>query len=333
MCRMCLVEVERAAGCHPDAQLLHRGHPGHGGRHRLRQGEEGPGRRPGVPPDQPSARLPGLRQGRRVPAPGPDAGLRPRGDPVRGGEAPLREADPDLGAGAARPRALHPVQPVHPVRRGGGGGGPDRLHRPWRAAPGRHLPRAAVHLVLLGQHRTDLSGGRPDRQPVPVRRPTLGPRPGGVDVHDVRRRVPGGRPVLVQPVDPPARHRHRPGQPRLAVRQGPVRLGRRQPRGPAHRADGAQGRHPGRRVVARGARARWPRAAGRPCGGPGVGRGDRRCPAHQRGGLRLGPGGQGRARHRLGRRPAGRRAARPRWSWGCPGPPSTRRRRRPPWSC
>jgi hypothetical protein len=33
-----------------------------------------------------------LRQGRRVPAAGPDAGLRPGRDPVRRGEAPLREA-------------------------------------------------------------------------------------------------------------------------------------------------------------------------------------------------------------------------------------------------
>ena len=39
--------------------------------------QEGPGRRPRVPAHQPPARLPGLRQGRRVPAAGPDDGLRP----------------------------------------------------------------------------------------------------------------------------------------------------------------------------------------------------------------------------------------------------------------
>ena len=36
--------------------------------------------------------------------------------------------------------------------------------------------------------------------------------------------LPGGRAVLGQPADPPARHRLGPGQPRLAVRQGPLRL-------------------------------------------------------------------------------------------------------------
>ena len=134
---------ERPAWRHADAELLHRGRAGHGGRHRLRQGEEGPGRRPRVPPDQPPARLPGVRQGRRVPPAGPDPGLRPGRDPLRRGEAPLREADAHLGAGPARPRAVHPVQPVHPVRRRGGGRGPDRLHRAGRADPDRHLPRAA----------------------------------------------------------------------------------------------------------------------------------------------------------------------------------------------
>ena len=43
-------------------------------------------------------------------------------------------------------------------------------------------------------------------------------------LHHLRGRVPGGRAVVVQPGDPPARHRRRPGQPRLAVRQGPLRL-------------------------------------------------------------------------------------------------------------
>ena len=132
---------ERPPGRHPPARLLHRGHRGLGGGHRLRQGEEGPGRGARVPAGQPPARLPGLRQGRRVPPAGPDPRLRPGGDPVRGGEAALREAHPHLRAGAARPRAVHPVQPLHPLRRRGGRRGPDRLHRPGRAARGEHLPR------------------------------------------------------------------------------------------------------------------------------------------------------------------------------------------------
>ena len=42
-------------------------------------------------------------KGGRVPAPGPDPGLRPRRDPFRRGEAPFREAHRALGARPARP--------------------------------------------------------------------------------------------------------------------------------------------------------------------------------------------------------------------------------------
>ena len=107
-------------------------------------------------------------------------------------------------------------------------------------------------------------------------------------------------------------HRRRPGQPRLAVRQGPVRLRCGQQRRPPDRAAHPQGRArwcrpPGTR--------RWPRwpTGWRKATDDGRGRGgrrDRRGPADQRRGLRLGQAGQGGARHRLGRRPAGRRPAR-----------------------
>ena len=119
--------------------------------------EEGPGGRPRVPPHQPPARLPGLRPGRRVPPPGPDLRLRPGGEPVRGGEAALRQAAPHLRSRAARPGALHPLRPLHPLRRRGG----RRPAHPVRRAGGRdagaHLPQPAVHLLLLGEHRPDLS--------------------------------------------------------------------------------------------------------------------------------------------------------------------------------
>ena len=89
----------------------------HEGRHGERGHQEGAGRRPRVPADQPPARLPRVRQGRRVPAAGPDALLRPGREPVRRGEAALREADHDQRPRGPRPRALHPVRPLHPVRR------------------------------------------------------------------------------------------------------------------------------------------------------------------------------------------------------------------------
>ena len=125
----------------PAARLLRAGGRRPGGRHRLAQGQEGPGRRPRVPPHQPPPRLPGVRPGRRVPPPGPDLRLRPGREPVRRGEAPLGEAHPDQPPGGPRPGALHPVRPLHPLRRRGGRRRRDRLHRPGRRHRGQHLPR------------------------------------------------------------------------------------------------------------------------------------------------------------------------------------------------
>ena len=203
--------------------------------------QEGPGRRPRVPPHQPPARLPGVRQGRRVPAAGPDDRLRPGREPLRRGEAALREADPDQRPGAARPRALHPLRPLHPLRQGGGRRPADPLHRPGQRDPGQHLPRPPVRLVLQRQHRADLPGRRAHRHAVPVQGPPVGPRAGRVHLHDLlgrlphRRRSPRRNEVLRY-----QRRRHRPGQLGLAVRQGPLRLRGRQLRRPPRRPAGAR---------------------------------------------------------------------------------------------
>ena len=93
---------------------------------------------------QPPARLPGVRQGWRVPAAGPGVQPRPRREPLRRGEAALREADPDQRPRLPRPRAVHPVRPLHPLRRRGGRRRADPLHRPRQPHPGQHVPRRAV---------------------------------------------------------------------------------------------------------------------------------------------------------------------------------------------
>ena len=100
-----------------------------------------PGRRARVPAHQPPARLPGVRPRRRVPAAGPDARVRSGRVALRRGEAPLREADPDQRPRAARPRALHPVRPLHALRRRDRRRPADRLRRPRRPHRGHHLPR------------------------------------------------------------------------------------------------------------------------------------------------------------------------------------------------
>ena len=90
-----------------------------GGGDRQRRRPQGPGRCAGVPAGQPPPGLPRVRQGRGVPPAGPDHGLRAGREPLRGGEAPLRQAAGDQRAGLPRPGALHPLRPLHPLRRRG----------------------------------------------------------------------------------------------------------------------------------------------------------------------------------------------------------------------
>ncbi len=75
-CRMCLVEVEKAPKLHDRLHSYRR--RGHGGADRLPTGGPGPQVDARVPADKPPARLPRLRQGRRVRASGPDLPLRRR---------------------------------------------------------------------------------------------------------------------------------------------------------------------------------------------------------------------------------------------------------------
>ena len=131
-CRMCLVEVEGLpklqAGCTLTAQdgMVVRT------AQTSREGGRGPERDARVHPRQPPARLPGLRQGRRVPAPGPDVPLRARPDADDVPEADVRQADPDLADDRARPRALHPLLPLHALLARRRRGRPARRAQPRR---------------------------------------------------------------------------------------------------------------------------------------------------------------------------------------------------------
>ena len=73
-CRMCLVEVEKAPKPLPACATPVT--EGMKVRTAVGQGDQGAEGRDGVPADQPSARLPDLRPGRRVPAAGPRGRLR-----------------------------------------------------------------------------------------------------------------------------------------------------------------------------------------------------------------------------------------------------------------
>ena len=191
----------------------------------------------GAPAHQPPARLPGVRQGRRVPPAEPGDEQRPLDLPLRGRQAHLPQADQHLLAGPARPRALRAVRPVHPLLRPDRRRPVHRARRARRAAAGRHLRGAAVRELLLGQHRADLPGGCPHRSGLPLPLPSVRPRVDPERVRALRERL---RPAH----RPPPRHgaapdgAERPGRERgVELRQGPLglrlHLGRRPPRAAA----------------------------------------------------------------------------------------------------
>ncbi len=101
-----------------------------------------------VPADLPSARLPDLRQGRRVPAaePDPAATARARSRFVYDDKMHLDKHVPLGRLDLPRPRALHPVRALHPLpgrdrRRPGA-----RLLRARAQAGDRHLLRPGLRL-------------------------------------------------------------------------------------------------------------------------------------------------------------------------------------------
>ena len=125
----------------PADRLQHARAAGHGRAHQLRDRQGRPGRRAGVPAREPPARLPGLRQGRRVPPAGPHLPLRPGAHALRRAQAPLPEAARPVVGDRARPRALHlllPLRALQPGRRRGQGarhGAAGRRRRDRDAAP------------------------------------------------------------------------------------------------------------------------------------------------------------------------------------------------------
>ena len=143
--------------------------------------------------------------------------------PLRGQEAHLRQAGPDLHPGAARPRAVRAVRALHPLLQPDRGRPDDRAAGARRAAAGRHRRGRPVRVVLLRQHHPDLPGRRADLGGVPLPLPPLRPGLLAERLRALRRR-------LRDPHRPPARQGHaaaggeRPrGQRGVDLRQGPLR--------------------------------------------------------------------------------------------------------------
>ena len=309
--------------------LLDPGPRRHGRPHPHRAGQARAERGGRVPARQPPARLPRLRQRRRVPAAGHHDGLGPGQEPHDRPKAPLREADRALAAGRDRPRALHPLLPLRALQPGGLRGRAAAAAGARRPHLRRHLRRPPLRRPLPRQHHRPLPGRGADQLHLPLPRPALGHRAGGLGLH-----------ALPEPVQ---RQLHRPrrageagdrprqprGRRRLALRPRPLRLRdvRRRGAGRAGRACAAAPSRAGRRrsrkaaegLRAAGARGRRDRRRRLQRGGlPG--------PAHPPRGARL-------AARRLAPLARARRASR--WS-GSPSPssrrqgPRHRRRRRDP---
>ena len=169
----------RGRGDPETADLLLDPGPRRDGRpHPHRAGQARAERRGRVPARQPPARLPRLRQRRRMPAAGHHDGLGPGQEPDDRREAPLREADRALAAGRDRPRALHPLLPLRALQPGGRRGRAAAAARARRPHLRRHLRRPPLRRALPRQHHRPLPGRRADQLHLPLPRPALGHRAG-----------------------------------------------------------------------------------------------------------------------------------------------------------
>ena len=244
-------QARRAAG--PGARVLDPGAPGHEDRHRSARGPRGAAPpAPAHPPQSPDG-VPGLRADRRLPPAGPRLRVRWRRGPaaVRAGAAPARRG---VAADRPRPGEVHPVRQVRaPVRRGPGRRG-DRRGRARSRSPRRHLAGRPARLRVLRSVRRRLPGGRAGHPAVCLRAPGVAAHRGDHHVllllvrlraHRDRRRHSAGR-RLGRPGEPP--------EPRQALRQGALRLGRAAPPRPPDAAAGAAGRSSRRSELGRGAR-------------------------------------------------------------------------------
>ena len=207
--------------------------------------------------DQPPARLPGLRQGRRVPAAGRHLRLGPRDVALHRAQAPLQEAARALAADRDRPRALHPLLPLRALLAGGLRGLP--------AGPASSAaPRPTSAPSTATRTSRPFSGNIIELCPVGAltsRAYRFRARPWDIEGAgtvcagcpaqcNVELTVRDERVLRVLSARP------RRGRRRLAVRQGPLQLPGRALRRADRHADGARGRRADARDLGQGDRRR-----------------------------------------------------------------------------
>ena len=254
-CRMCLVEVEGIpklqTGCSTpvkDGMVVHTQSP------RVQEAQQAVVE---FLLDQPPARLPRLRQGRRVPAAGHLVRLGRRDVALHRAQAPLRQAARAVAGDRDRPRALHPLLPLRALQPGDLRGLPAGPARARRALLRRHVRRPPVRGAVLRQHHRALPRRRADVAALPLPRPAVGHRGRGLALHALpvamQRHLHRPRRQRPARARAPARRRRR----RLALRQGPLRLPGDPCRRARHLADGPRRRRAARRSAG-SARSRPP---------------------------------------------------------------------------
>ena len=163
-------------GAEAAAGLRHPGHRRHESVDQFARRQEGAERSDGIPADQPPARLPDLRPGRRMPAAGPRGRLRPQQLALHRGKA--RGAAQGART-AGRRRGDEPLHPVHALRalragdRRQDGARPRRTRREGRD---RLLRRPHAGVRALRQHDRPVPGRRPDLRAVSLHGEDLGTR-------------------------------------------------------------------------------------------------------------------------------------------------------------
>ena len=265
MCRMCLVEIDTGRGPALQPACMIPVAPGHEGRHRA----------PTVTKKAQDGVLEFLLINHPLDCPVCDKGgecplqdqtlrLRPGREPVRRGEAPLREADPDQRpratstASAASSATAAPASPTEVA-------GDPLIHFQRPRQPDRRSTPSPTTRSRRTSAATPCRSARSARSPpTPYR---FKARPWDLEqveshLHDVLGRLPHRRrsrrrnEVAALPG-----RRHRPGQLGLAVRQGPLRLrGGQQRRPPRPSRWSRDGRRARRGPLVRGARPRPPTA-------------------------------------------------------------------------
>ena len=193
-CRMCLIEVagipKPQASCAMGVKDLAPNKDGtpEAALHQDADGEKGARRRDGIPADQPSARLPDLRSGRRMRPAGPGHGLWRGFQPLQGKQARGREQIYRT-AGQDDHDALHPVHALHSFRGRSCRRAGTRRHRPRRGHGDHHLSRAGDDLGAAEQRGRSLPGGRAHLQALCVCRAAVGTQQDAIHRRDGRARL------------------------------------------------------------------------------------------------------------------------------------------------